>query len=194
MKIICKKCKAEYDLELSLVGRKVECQCGEKWILREVFPKVISAKSLNEGFEESLLNKSYDEAVSIIASFKGKTRQQYEEYLRLVSSQCQDENSVYETLKYNCACGNPVPSTYKEFFKLCRKRNAADKKENLWFALIDRILFMEILDKKKRDIIWLTTAKNNGVKRSVIDEHYCSITETDRKNLDFAMQKITEIQ
>jgi hypothetical protein len=194
MKIICKKCKAEYDLDLSLVGRKVECECGEKWILREVFPHVISAKSLNDGFEEALLNKRYEEAVSIIAAFKEKTRQQYEEYLRLTITQAQDENGKYEYLKYLCSCGNPVPSTYKEFFKLCRKRNAADKKVNSWLAIIDRILFMEKLDKKKRDIIWLTTARNNGIKRSVIDEHYCSITETDRKNLDFAMQRITEIQ
>lgn len=194
MKILCKKCKAEYDLDLSLVGQRVECPCGTKWILREVFPKVISARSLNQGFEDSLLEKNYEEAVRIIASLKVKMQQQYEEYLRYTASQPQDDNGKYESLKYLCACGNPVPATYKEFFKMCRKRNSDDKKENRWLAVVDRILFMEKLDKKKRDIIWLTTAKNNGVKRSVIDEHYCSITETDRKNLDLAMQKIMEAQ
>lgn len=33
MKIQCPKCSREYDLDDSFIGRKVKCDCGEKWYL-----------------------------------------------------------------------------------------------------------------------------------------------------------------
>lgn len=190
MKIQCPKCKAQYDVDCSIIGRKVECVCGKKWILREKFPRVLSARSINEDFEESLLCVTLEEALLKIADIKGKMKTQYEQYLYLRHSSETEDQTEYEKLKYMCACESPVPAVFKEFFKMCRKKNTADKKENKNLAVVDRIRFMIELDQKKRDIIWRSTAKHNGISRGDIDAHYCSITITDRKNLDFCWSKI----
>ena len=186
MQIQCPKCKQQYDVEISLVGERVECICGYKWILREKIPSVIPARSLNEHMQKSIFDYDdldIEEACSIVQKYRAVMGEQYAEYWKIAQSRKNDPLDVaYEKAKAICVSGNPVPAAYGEFFKLCRKKNIADKRAKKYQAVVDRIALMLILDKKQLDVIWLTNAMHNGIKRSVIDEHYSLITITDKKN------------
>lgn len=187
MIIQCSKCKQQYDVAISLVGEKVECICGHKWILRETMPPIVPAKDLNAQMRDKSMFDygSFEEAYSAAQEAHAITGEQFAEYEEI--AQCRKDDSLdiaYEKAKSVCVSGNPVPGVFSEFFKLCRKKNIADKKAKKYQAVVDRISLMLKLDKKQRDIIWLSTAKHNGVKRSVIDEHYSKITITDRKNFE----------
>ena len=92
---------------------------------------------------------------------------------------------AYEKTKEVCISGNPVPAVYREFFKICRKKNIADKKAKKYQAVIDRVELMLKLDKKQLETIWLSYGKTNPfVTKKEIYEHYSKITVTDRKNLE----------
>ena len=124
-----------------------------------------------------------EEACSIVQKYRAVMGEQYAEYWKIAQSRKNDPLDVaYEKAKAICVSGNPVPAAYGEFFKLCRKKNIADKRAKKYQAVVDRIALMLILDKKQLDVIWLTNAMHNGIKRSVIDEHYSLITITDKKN------------
>lgn len=184
MQIQCPNCKQQYNVEISLVGERVECVCGYKWVLRETMPFIVPAKDLNAHMREKSLfdYDCFDDAHSAFQEAHAIIGQQYAEYKEI--ARCRRDKPIdvaYEKAKTICASDNPVPGVYKEFFKLCRKKNIADKNAKKYQAVIDRINLMFELDKKQRDVIWLSVAKYNGVKRSVIDEHYSKITITDRK-------------
>lgn len=194
MQIKCSKCGQLYNVDFSLVGRKVECVCGFKWFLREPMPQIMPARSLNEELE----------AISMedIARFPKKTTQrisnvisvQYMNYIKKTNIiQEESFNDAYESLKNNCAYGNPVPGVFKEFFKLCRKKNTEDKKAKNYQSVIDRINFMLELDKKQIRILYLTYSRNNRqFTLSVAREHYSKITVTDRKNLELCKAKLSK--
>ena len=192
MQIKCSKCGQLYNVDFSLVGRKVECVCGFKWFLREPMPQIVPARSLNEELEAITMEE--------MARFPERTAQrmskdisaQYMNYVKMTNIKQEESlNDAYESLKNNCALGNPVPAVFKEFFKLCRKKNIEDKRNKNYRAVIDRINFMLELDKKQIRILYLTYSRNNRqFTLSVAREHYSKITITDRKNLEMCKAKL----
>ena len=185
MIIKCKKCGETYNVDVSMVGRKVECICGFKWILREPMPTIVPARSLNEEIERISLDDMINSPEKALQTMAKSVKNDYNEYLRSVSlNQELSFKEAYENLKNTCISGNPVPGVFREFFKLCRKQNISDKKEKHFQAVIDRVNLMLALNKKMCRIIWMSPAKKSGVPLKDIENRYCAITVTDRKNLE----------
>lgn len=178
----CRKCGEIYDVDFNLIGRKVQCVCGFKWILREEIPEITPARSLDEEIEAITIDDIAQSPEKALQKMHDVVSEQYHDYANIVSLDESLDDS-YERMKNHCASGNPVPAVFKEFFKICRKKNIADKKAKNFQAVVDRINMMLKLDKKMCRIIWLSSAKHNGIPLRDIEEHYCAITITDRKNL-----------
>lgn len=185
MIIKCCKCGEVYDVDSSLIGRKVQCVCGFKWIVREPIPEIIQARSLNEKIEEITIEDIAQSPEKSLQTIYDVNAAQYHDYVTAVSIAPNESlDDSYERMKNYCASGNPVPAVFKEFFKICRKKNIADKKAKNFQAVVDRINMMLKMDKKMCRIIWLSCAKHNGIPLRDIEEHYSAITITDRKNLE----------
>ena len=181
MKILCPYCNQEYEVDSSLVGQKVECVCGHKWILREPMPQLSPARSLNDVFDKITVKNT----INGFCVYQKHEDSGFYQYQQIADSRKHDPLDVaYEKAKEVCISGNPVPAVYREFFKICRKKNIADKKAKKYQAVIDRVELMLKLDKKQLETIWLSCSKTNPfVTKKEIYEHYSKITITDRKNL-----------
>lgn len=182
MNISCPKCHQQYKVDVSLIGEKVECVCGYKWILRENNPVIAKARDLNEVFNKITIEDT-DVGFRVYQKHEDSG---FGQYCQIADSRKNDSIDVaYEKTKEVCISGNPVPAVYREFFKICRKKNIADKKAKKYQAVIDRVELMLKLDKKQLETIWLSCSKTNSfVTKKEIYEHYSKITVTDRKNLE----------
>lgn len=182
MNVSCPKCHQEYEVDISLIGEKVECVCGYKWILRENNPVIAKAKDLNEVFNKITI----EDTSNGFCVYQKHEDSGFGQYQQIADSRKNDSIDVaYEKAKEVCISGNPVPAVYREFFKMCRKKNIADKKAKKYQAVIDRVELMLKLDKKQLETIWLSCSKTNPfVTKKEIYEHYSKITVTDRKNLE----------
>ena len=182
MDIFCPKCHQQYEVDVSLVGERVECVCGYKWILRENNPVIAKAKDLNEVFNKITI----EDTSNGFCVYQKHEDSGFGQYQQIADSRKNDSIDVaYEKAKEVCISGNPVPAVYREFFKMCRKKNIADKKAKKYQAVIDRVELMLKLDKKQLETIWLSCSKTNPfVTKKEIYEHYSKITVTDRKNLE----------
>lgn len=181
MEFRCEKCDEPYDVDISLVGRKVECVCGHKWILRETMPPIAYPRSLNENmvFDAKVTSNRSAEIYSVTAA------NQYGQYLEAAEC-CNTEplDIAYVKLKDICASESPVPAIFIAFFKLCRKKNIADYKQRHYQAVVDRIKFMLLLDKKMCWIKWDAYDRSCGIPFETIVPRYSAITITDRKKLN----------
>ena len=182
MIVKCRKCGEIYDVDFNLIERKVQCVCGFKWILREEIPEITPARSLNEELEAITIDDIVQSPEKALQKMHDAVSRQYHDYATIASLE-ESLDDTYEKMKLHCAYGNPVPGVFKEFFKICRKKNIADKKAKKFQTVVDRINMMIQLDKKMCKIKWLSCAKHNGIPLRYIEEHYCAITITDRKNL-----------
>ena len=182
MNISCPKCHQEYEVDISLIGEKVECVCGYKWILRENISPVAKAKDLNEVFNKITIEDTSN-GFCVYQKYEDSGFCQYQQ---IADSRKNDSIDVaYEKAKEVCISGNPFPAVYREFFKICRKKNIADKKAKKYQAVIDRVELMLKLDKKQLETIWLSCCKTNPfLTKKEIYDHYSKITVTDRKNLE----------
>ena len=181
MQISCPHCNQEYEVDPSIVGRKVECICGYKWILREPMPQISPARSLNDVFNKITVENTSN-GFCVYQKYEDSGFCQYEQIAD--SRKNDDLDFAYEKAKKVCVSGNPVPAVYCEFFKLCRKKNIIDKKLKNYQAVCDRIKLMLKLNEKQMETIWKTFERTNPfLTKQNVWENYSKITKTDLKNL-----------
>ena len=125
MNISCPKCHQQYEVDVSLIGERVECVCGYIWILRENNPVISKARDLNEVFNKITIEDT-DVGFRVYQKHEDSG---FDQYCQIADSRKNDSIDVaYEKAKEVCISGNPVPAVYREFFKMCRKKNIADKR------------------------------------------------------------------
>ena len=195
MNINCPYCNQEYkDLPDDYINQKANCgACGKDFIIKKTQPdtnsqiiEIIPAKPIK--YESSLNYGSFDEACSKAVAVHAHAEQQHEQYLELHESYTNDPLDIaYSKFKLVCATESPVPEVFKDFFKLCRKKNKLDISSKNYKSVIRRVQFMQKLDKKLINVIWYNmnaTRKVTHTTKLKISEHYTQIKVTDIKNLE----------
>ena len=195
MKISCPKCGQNYEVEDAVSGEKVECGvCSYKWfvpcmnkpILQEHFPDIMPPVSWNENFSRSAFTFHFrSEALDDI-----NRRKSEQKYYNQQHQPPKDETAAYCELKKICSLESPPPALFREFFKLCRKKNTDDKRKRNWHDLKNRIEFMQKLNEKQIEMIWISMKFHSHISKKEIAAAYDKITVTDKKNLEKAKEML----